>query len=192
MAPAVSLNGHGTPHFYFTGALCSYALATPGVLGSNDSSIRLDTGNMPQPDVFLYIHPSCGGQAKITDDDYLAGGPEFVAEIAATSAAYDLHEKLAVYARHGVREYLVWRTYDNSVDYFALEGPGYRRIEAVDGVYRSQVLPGLWLKPDAIVAWNWQSALQVLQQGIASAEHQTFAQALANRSAANAAAAKQP
>jgi hypothetical protein len=174
MAPAVSLNGHGTPHFYFTGALCSYALATPGVLGSNDSSIRLDIRNMPQPDVFLYIHPSCGGQAKVADDDYLAGAPEFVAEIAATPATYDLHEKLAVYARHGVREYLVWRTYDNAVDYFTLGNGGYTRLDMTEGVYRSRVLPGLWLRPEAIIEWNWPVVLQTIQQGVASPEHADF------------------
>ena len=33
-------------------------------------------------------------------------------EVAASSASHDLHDKLNVYRRNGVREYLVWRTLD--------------------------------------------------------------------------------
>src|SRR2546421_12952432 len=33
-------------------------------------------------------------QAKISEDDYLEGAPEFVAEVAASSASIDLHKKL--------------------------------------------------------------------------------------------------
>ncbi|MGH7194567.1 MAG: Uma2 family endonuclease [Candidatus Saccharimonadales bacterium] len=36
-----------------------------------------------------------------------------MAEVAKSSASYDLHSKLRVYCRHGVREYLVWRVGDN-------------------------------------------------------------------------------
>jgi hypothetical protein len=35
----------------------------------------------------LLIDPLAGGSAEITEDDYLQGAPEFVAEIAASSAA---------------------------------------------------------------------------------------------------------
>ena len=34
------------------------------------------------------------GQSKISDDDYIEGAPELIVEIAASSASYDLHDKL--------------------------------------------------------------------------------------------------
>lgn len=54
---------------------------------------RLDKNNEPQPDAMLFIEPSLGGQAKISKDDYIEGAPELIVEVAASSAAYDLHDK---------------------------------------------------------------------------------------------------
>lgn len=44
-----------------------------------------------------------------------------VAEIAASSAAYDLNDKLNAYCRNGVQEYIVWQTYENRLDWFYLK-----------------------------------------------------------------------
>ena len=49
-------------------------------------------------------------------------------EVAASSAAYDLHEKLRVYRRNGVQEYLVWRVYDGELDWFELQEGRYARL----------------------------------------------------------------
>ena len=43
-------------------------------------------------------------------EEYVAGAPELIAEIAVSSVSYDLHDKLRAYHRNGVREYLVWRS----------------------------------------------------------------------------------
>ena len=77
------------------------------------------------PDVLLRIEPQAGGQSRVGDDDYLEGAPELIVEIAASSAAYDLHDKLRVYRRNGVREYVVWRVHDRQLDWFALEDDEY-------------------------------------------------------------------
>ncbi len=53
-----------------------------------------------------------GGQTTISEDDYIEGAPELIVEVAASSAAYDLHDKLKVYQRNGVKEYLVGRVYE--------------------------------------------------------------------------------
>ncbi len=44
----------------------------------------------------------------------MAGAPELVVEVAASSASYDLHSTFHVYVyrRNGVREYVVWRVLD--------------------------------------------------------------------------------
>jgi hypothetical protein len=44
-----------------------------------------------------------------------------------------------------------------------------------DGCYRSEVFPGLWLDPAALLAGEIQRVMAVLQQGLASPEHADFA-----------------
>ena len=85
---------------------------------------------MPQPDAFLMIKPERGGQARITDDDYVEGAPELIAEIAASSVSYDLGKKLHAYRRNGVREYVVWRVQDREIDWFVLRERKYEPLAA--------------------------------------------------------------
>jgi Uma2 family endonuclease len=182
MAPPVSLDGHAAPHFDLIGLLWSYRAATPGVRGMDNGSIRMDLDNMPQPDVALFIDSAHGGQAKIDEDDYLAGAPEFIVEVAATSASYDLHEKLRVYRRNEVQEYVVWRTHDRAVDYFVLrDGDFHPLAPNASGHFCSQVFPGLWLDGVALIAGDATASLRTMQQGLASPEHQAFVEELSRR-----------
>ncbi len=42
-------------------------------------------------------------------------------------SAYDLHDKLHVYRRNGVQEYIVWTIYPRRIEWFRLEeGPTFR------------------------------------------------------------------
>ncbi len=165
---------HGAPHFDLIGWLFWYRMQTPGVQGGDNSTLRLDLDNEPQPDAFLRILPASGGQTR-DEQGFIAGAPELVAEIAASSVSYDLHVKLNVYRRNGVREYLVWRTQDNVMDWFVLRGGQYDRLSpADDGVYRSEVFPGLWLDPVALLSGNLTRVFEVARQGTASAEHAEF------------------
>jgi Uma2 family endonuclease len=184
MSPPVSTPGHGRPHFRLSTVFGNYVSATPGTDGSDNSSVRLDLENMPQPDLFLMILASHGGQAKIDEEGYLEGSPELIAEIAATSASYDLHEKLKVYQRSGVREYLVWRTLDQQFDLLSLN-PGNHQAIAPDaqGILRSQIFPGLWIDSEALFAGDLAKALATLQTGLASNEHAVFAPALKAKAA---------
>ncbi len=53
-----------------------------------------------------------GGQSQLDEDNYLEGAPELVAEVAASIASIDLHDKKRIYRRNGVQEYIVggcWR-----------------------------------------------------------------------------------
>jgi Uma2 family endonuclease len=84
---------HGNPHFRFTGWLGRYVDATPGVEGGDNSSLKLGPKNEPQPDTCLIILPEHGGQVQIDEDGYVIGAPEWVGEVAASSASYDLHDK---------------------------------------------------------------------------------------------------
>jgi Uma2 family endonuclease len=105
----VAHTDHSGPHARLLYWLGSYCAVTPGVDFGDNGSVRLDLDNMPQPDAYLMIDRARGGQAKIDEDGYVAGAPELIAEVAASSVSYDLHQKLHVYRRSGVREYVVWR-----------------------------------------------------------------------------------
>src|SRR5208337_2822339 len=112
MPSLVRQRRHSRPHLHLCTWLGHYEALSPGVEGGDNGSIRLDLDNEPQPDAFLFIQPECGGQARISSDDYVEGAPDMVAEVASSSASYDLGVKLQVYRRNGVREYVVWRVLD--------------------------------------------------------------------------------
>lgn len=180
MGPPVSSEGHSAPHFRFIGWLSIYEMRTPGVEGGDNGTIRLDLENEPQPDVFLRILPKHGGQSRNSKDDFIEGAPELITEIAASSANYDLHEKLEAYRRNHVQEYIVWRTWDRAIDWFKLQDGKYV-LQAPDGqgVIKSSVFPGLWLDVAAMLAADRVRVLNVAQQGLASPEHQAFIERLA-------------
>ncbi len=67
-----------------------------------------------------------GGQSRISEDDYIEGAPELIVEIAASTASYDLHDKLRAYRRNGVREYLVWVVLEEEFRWYVLEEGEYR------------------------------------------------------------------
>ena len=179
MPPPVTAEGHGKPHFNLVGWLAFYQAQTPGVDGGDNSTLRLDLENEPQPDVFLRILPKHGGQSQNTPDDYVAGAPEFLAEVSRTSASYDLHDKFEAYRRNGVREYLVWRVLDGEIDWFVLRKRRYVRLSAApDGVLKSEVFPGLWLDSPALLSGDFARVYRVLQEGLASPEHESFVERL--------------
>jgi Uma2 family endonuclease len=170
---------HGKPHVHLIGCLAIFTAETPGVDGGDNSSIRLDLDNMPQPDAFLYITPACGGHSRISEDDYVEGAPELVAEVASSSVSYDLHSKLRVYRRSGVREYLIWRVRDQAIDWFVLREGAYERLPLEGGIYRSETFPGLWLDPSALIRGDMMTVFEVARQGLATPEHAAFVARLA-------------
>jgi len=97
-----------------------------------------------------------------------AGAPELIVEIAASTVSLDLHQKLNVYRRNQVQEYLVWRVEDGEFDWFRLTNEEYIKLEPnSEGIICSQIFPGLWLDRDALLAGDLAKVLEVLQLGIA-------------------------
>jgi Uma2 family endonuclease len=157
------------------GWLATYEAATPGVEAGTNCTARLDLGSEPQPDGLLLIAPECGGQATISASDFIEAAPELVVEVAASSVDYDLGTKLNAYRRNRVREYIVWRVLDGAIDWFVLRGELLERLNAgEDGIYRSEVFPGLWLDPGALLRGDLAAVLAMLQRGIATAEHAAY------------------
>ena len=183
MPSPVRFAGHGEPHSWVLTWLGIYCAFTPGVRVADNATIRLDSDNEPQPDALLRIDPQAGGRSRLSEDDYVEGAPELIVEIAGSSAARDLHDKLRAYLRNGVQEYLVWRVDEEELGWFALKDGDYEPLapEAGSDVIRSQVFPGLQLAVDALLAGNVARVLTVLQEGIETPQHAEFVERLNSR-----------
>ncbi|MEO0012818.1 MAG: hypothetical protein RLZZ535_1207 [Cyanobacteriota bacterium] len=165
---------HGQPHAHMMTWLGVYCAATPGTQFADNTTVRLDTDNEPQPDALLRIER---GQSQIDVDGYIQGAPELIVEIAASTASYDLQEKLQVYRRNGVQEYLVWQVSDRIFDWFHLRDGEYIKLQPDQNkIIKSAVFSGLCLAPDALLNYDLAEVLKIVQQGLNTIEHQEFIQ----------------
>lgn len=181
MPAALRFKSHGQPHAWITGWLVAYQAATPGIALGVEPTVRLDNDNEPQPDAVLLINPEAGGQARLSEDDYIEGAPELIVEIAASSAAIDLHAKKQAYRRNGVCEYVVWQVLEQKLNWFRLEAGEYVDLTVdADGIFRSRVFPGLWLAVEDLLAGNMQRVLSVVRTGLESPEHTAFVQRISS------------
>ncbi|HUE74073.1 MAG TPA: Uma2 family endonuclease [Pirellulaceae bacterium] len=175
MPAAVRARNHGRPQSHLLTWLGCYEASTPHMFVADNASVRLDLDNMPQPDALLLIEPGFGGQATISDDDYVEKAPELVAEIASSSVSFDLNTKMQVYLRNGVKEYLVWRVLDRQFDWFVFrDGEFHKQAPDPEGILKSTVFPGLWLDAAALLEGKLSQVLAVLDRGIKSPEHAAF------------------
>jgi Uma2 family endonuclease len=182
VAAALRFRSHGQPHGRLITWLGVYESATPGIALGDNPTVRLDLDNEPQPDAVLLIEEQCGGQARLSEDDYVEGAPELVAEIAASSAAIDLGDKKRAYRRNGIKEYIVWQVFEQKLDWFYLQEGEYVPLPVDEyGVICSRVFPGLWLAVEALLAGDMARVLMVLQEGLASPEQAAFVQQLAKQ-----------
>jgi Uma2 family endonuclease len=147
---------HGQPHFDAIGWLYAYCSITPGVQAAAEATVYLSDDDEFQPDVCLfYDPPRQASGARLTEDKYIEGTPDLVVEIAASSAAYDLHDKLESYRRAGVPEYIVWQVYEGRIIWLRLSDGQYVRLEPDDrGVIASEIFPGLRLNVPAMLTGN--------------------------------------
>lgn len=182
MPSPVRFEQHGYLHFMIVTWLGVYSAATPHIQGGDNVTVLIDYENEVQPDAILRLPARLGGSSQVTADDYVSGPPELVVEVAASSAAYDLHSKRHVYARRGVQEYLAIQVYEQRIDWFALRESVYHSIEKDEaGILRSAIFPGLWLQPAALWAGDLAKLLEIGQRGLASSEHAAFKEKLARQ-----------
>ncbi len=173
---------HGEPHALLMTWCVNYSIETFGTRSADNVTNRLDNDNEPQPDVALFIDPACGGQTRISDDGYLTGPVEFVAEVSVSTVSLDRGPKLRTYELHGVREYLIWRVDDALLEWYVLRDEGFKLLpQPADGIYRSETFPGLWLNVAAMLARDGKMVMKILNEGLASLEHAAFAERLAQR-----------
>lgn len=180
MSSAVRIDQHGDQHFNLIGWLFLYRMYTPGVQGGDNATLDLPQGmNRPQPDACLRIISEWLGQSSTDKRGYVRGAPELIGEVTASTASYDLHDKLRAFERNRVREYVVWRVEDRVIDWFVLRGNKFRRLGTeAGGIYRSKVLPGLWLDAQALIRGDLQRVHRVVQEGVRTDEHRKFVERL--------------
>lgn len=178
VASPLRFTPHAEPHGRLATWLGTYAAMTPPVLLGIEPTLRLDLDNEPQPDAVLRLDAAMGGRSRITEDGYLEGTPELVAEIAASSAAIDLGDKKNAYRRNGIPEYLVWNVYDNQIEWLQLVEGVYKPLPIEpNGTIHSQVFPGLWLATTDLLTQNMAQVLSVLHDGLQSADYQSWIRA---------------
>jgi Uma2 family endonuclease len=179
----VSHEFHGGPHGDVLTWLGVYRASTPGVDGGDNSTVRLDKKNVPQPDAFLFVRPECGGRITKDRKGYIVGAPDLVAEVSASRASIDLGKRLDAYCRNQVAEYVVWRVYDEELDWFVYRSGQFVPLtpDPADGLLKSETFPGLWLDAAALVRRELAAVLTALSRGLASPEHAAFVQQLAAR-----------
>jgi Uma2 family endonuclease len=151
--------------------LSYYRQNTPGTHSGRNTTWKFNGRNAPQPDLFLRVLPSLGGQSR-TEGDYPAGAPELIIEVVHTSTSRDLGIKLNLYRESGVKEYITVHTFDNSLTWRILRNGIYEPLApSHDGTLRSETFPGLWIDPPSL----WQgNPLDTLHLGLASPEHKAF------------------
>ncbi len=182
---------HGKYHATIMGWLFTYTAAMPGVLLFDNTSLRLDSRNEVQPDAMLLLEESRGGLCRLGKDGFVEGSPELVVEVAASSAAYDLHSKRQAYQRNLVPEYLALLTFEPRIVWHVLSAGKYvPMLPDDDGILRSRVFPGLWLHPGHFWAGDISALLAVLREGLTSPEHAEFAARYSSVASSNPTAIK--
>ncbi len=191
VASPLRYSRHGQPHSDIMTWLGVYRAATLGVGLADNTTVRLDLDNEPQPDALLRIETDFGGQSRISEDDYVEGAPELIVEIASSSASYDLHDKLKAYRRNGVEEYIVWRVIDRQLDWFQLQAGEYIPLQPnKSGVICSRIFPGLHLQVAPLIAGDLARVLTEVQKGIATEAHREFLDRLVQQRLRNASHSK--
>ncbi len=181
MASPVSV-AHGTAHAQIMGFLGMYQMSTVGIVSVDNGTYIAGDDYEPQPDAVMRIDERFGGNSWVNEDGYLEGSPEMVVEIASSSVSYDLHDKLEMYEKKRVQEYIVWRVLDGQMDWFCLTNDKFRKLLPDDkGLLESRVFPGLRLDLHAMLHDDPPAIIAALKEGMASEAYSNFANSLEKR-----------
>jgi Uma2 family endonuclease len=171
--PSPVSSPHGDFDWLAAAVLGYYGLRSD-VCGGKSNATWLMLGSAPQPDITLSLDSAYGGRVEMAPRELASGLPELVVEICRSSRSYDLGPKLALYERAGVPEYLAILVEERRFEWRILEQGRYRLMEASDGIFRSRILPGLWIDEPAFWRKDRPRLLAVVDQGLQSPEFLEF------------------
>jgi Uma2 family endonuclease len=143
--------------------LGEYEENTPGTEVLANPTTMLSTQGAPEPDGCLLILPECGGQTREDAEEFIVGAPELIAEIAWSTESIDLNQKKTDYEKAGVREYVVVALRMQRVFWFVRRhGKFKEQAPGGDGIYRSEIFPGLWLDSAALLRRDMRRVLAAM------------------------------
>lgn len=113
--------------------------------------MKLENGR--EPDVLFVAE----GHRERLQDLYVNGPADLAVEVVSpTSGPRDRGEKFYEYEAGGVGEYWLVDPVREEVEVYRLKGGRYRTVQPEEeDVYRSEVLPGFWMR----ASWLWQEPL---------------------------------
>ncbi|MDZ7261265.1 MAG: Uma2 family endonuclease [candidate division KSB1 bacterium] len=119
------------------------------VFGSR-AAVKFTPYNAPEPDL-CYVSSA---RVHILREQYIAGAPDMICEIISPGTRkIDRNDKMKMYARYGVQEYWLIDPHKQTAEFFRNEQGKWVPIGLdVTGVFRSEVIPGFWLRVDWLFA----------------------------------------
>jgi Uma2 family endonuclease len=115
-----------------------------GFLIGSTSTVRLTAYQAPEPDLFFIS----AERHHIINEKYIDGPPDLCIEvISKSSRRRDRVRKFVLYADHGVREYWIIDPLINTANFYRNVNGEWQEMPVDDqGVFRSEVVPGFWMK----------------------------------------------
>ena len=121
--------------------------ARVGEVTGPNAAYRLNEENVYQPDLSFVA----ANRLHLAGEVYFDGAPDLAVEIISPSSRqYDSVEKLVNYGRFGVQEYWLVDPVERNVALYGNVGGQLVAIPPAEGVLRSRVLPGFWLRAEWI------------------------------------------
>jgi len=129
------------------------------VLGSH-TAIKLSSYDGLEPDL-LFVSEA---RRHIITEQHVEGAPDMVAEIVSPSSRlFDRGEKMSLYAEHGVKEYWLIDPYRQTAEFLRNEKGQWVPLPVDErGVFRSEVIPGFWLRVDWLFAEELPDILETV------------------------------
>jgi Putative restriction endonuclease len=179
--PSPNFGDCGEVGFDLSGWLGHYQRFTRGLKSYRTATTKLGGKSEVHPDIAIRIPEELGGLTRIVNG-FITGPPELVIETGKRSRGYDLGPKKADYEKAGVLEYLFVGIEPDEVRWFVRREGKFEELTAgANGIYRSEVFPGLWLDPKALFAEDLNGLIAALERGLATGEHARFVAELAAR-----------
>ena len=114
--------------------------------------MRLGEGQPARAPDLMFIAEGHSGRLR---DNYLDGPADIAIEVISPgSRGIDRGDKYAEYEAAGVTEYWLIDPERRVAEFYRLTDGRYELAPIVDGIFRSEVLPGFWLR----VEWLWERA----------------------------------
>jgi Uma2 family endonuclease len=125
-------------------------------------SFQLSETNAPEPDV-AFVGPA---RLHLVKENRMDGGPDIAVEIVSRdSRNRDYGEKRELYQAAGVSEHWIVDPLQRRVEFLRLSGGKYELVPLEDNrIFRSAVIPGLWLNVEWLLAKPVPRAYSCLQE----------------------------